>query len=138
MTAVTTHAPGNLMGVEGDLSQLVVRYIYSTANPYSIVIRILFATGDLPPAEVEVSRDLIRDAMADYSPHGEGDVTVTRMHPDTFIIHAESHGNCASIATTAHAAQEIVLKAFLLVPEGDEQVDVDGAIDQLLGEATNG
>lgn len=137
-TGVTTNAPGNVLGETGDTEHVVVRYIYRLTDPFTITLR--FLMKNQPPTEWDVSRELLAEALADYEPHGVGDVTFTRvaLTPTVLMIHVENGHGDATVATTDAAAQEVIRQSLLLVPAGSEQVDVDGLIAACMSEADHG
>ena len=122
---------GRILNAGGDTTHVVIRYIYRPHDPLAVTLR--FLRDQAPAVEWTFARDLLGDAMNNYACNGDGDVTLTRIYPNTLMIALDSNdgsGACL-IATTDTAAQLLVGDSLSLVPREAELEAVAAELDEL-------
>lgn len=124
-------APANLIGIDGATRQLDLEWSWTAHDPFAVTMTFLF--NGTRESRWTISREVVAAALADYGSQGMGDVTFTRMMPNSLVLNLFLPGlvEPCVIVTTDTAAAALLAESFALVPAGRESLDVDGALARI-------
>jgi hypothetical protein len=112
---------------------LVAEYVYDAADPCAVTLVLQSPSG---PVHWTFARELLVEGQ--YEPAGEGDVRVWpclgASGESVVIVELSSPLGEAVLQFPTRAVQEFVNSSIDAVPLGQEQVDVDTWLEQLLAD----
>lgn len=121
---------------DGDQSVLDLELAYNPAVPHAVQMRLIMDADDPDSALVwEIDRALLLLALTSWG--GDGDVRIRLWTPQPGLVLIELRDDLTArwgrFLARHREIADFVDRTFELVPAGDEAVDVDGLLEQLLG-----
>ncbi len=112
---------------------LSAQFSYSPADPWAVTMTLSAIAG---PVDWTFARDLLMEGQ--YEPTGDGDVHVwpclSACGEAVVIVELDSPSGETLLQFPTRAIQDFVHASLETVPTGDETVDVDAWLEQLLAE----